>query len=95
MLQLRIVAAYADYFYKVQAVCSMARDAEFKLAYYGLQAELQAEVRKYMRLNKCEALTPAEMFRVAGDAEVGMVKRPVDLEQSGRQYDRERKVQAM
>ena len=84
MMQTGTVAAYADHFYKVQAVCSMARDAEFKLAYYGLRAELQAEVRKYMRLNKREALTPTEMFRVAGDAEVGMVKRPVDLEPSGK-----------
>ena len=49
--------------------------AEFKLAFYGLQLELQAEVRKHLRQNKLHQLELEKLFAIAQDAEVGLAGR--------------------
>ena len=46
------VAGYADHTFRLKALCEIGEAAEFKLAFYGLQPELQAEVRKYLRQNR-------------------------------------------
>ena len=46
------VAAYADYTFRLKALCEMGEAAEFKLVFFGLMPELQAEVRKYLRQNR-------------------------------------------
>ena len=68
------VAAYTDYVYRLQAMCSMQQGADFKLAFYGLRPELQGEVRKYMRQRELQTLTLERLFEVASDAEVGLGK---------------------
>ena len=53
----------------------MGESAEFKLAFFGLQPELQAEVRKYLRQNRLRQLELERLFAVAQDAEVGLIGR--------------------
>ena len=53
----------------------MGEAAEFKLAFFGLQPELQAEVRKYLRQNRVRQLELEKLFAVAQDAEVGLTGR--------------------
>ena len=50
----------------------MGSPANFKLAYFGLLPELQAEVRKYLRQHSKKILTLEQLFAVASDAEVGL-----------------------
>ena len=69
------VAAYADYVFRLKALCDMGESAEFKLAFFGLQPELQAEVRKYLRQNRLRQLELEKLFAVAQDAEVGLTGR--------------------
>ena len=45
------MAGYADHTFRFKALCEIGKAAEFKLAFYGLQPELQAEVRKYLCQN--------------------------------------------
>ena len=54
--QMGSVAAYADYVFRLKALCDMGQSAKFKLAFFGLQLELQAEVRKYLRQNRLRQL---------------------------------------
>ena len=65
------VANYADYVFRLKALCDMGQ-AEFKLTLYGLRPELQAEVRKHLRQNKLFTMTLEALFAVATDAEVGL-----------------------
>ena len=53
----------------------MGESAEFKLAFFGLQPELQAEVRKYLRQNRLRQLELERLFAVAQDVEVGLTGR--------------------
>ena len=53
----------------------MGESAEFKLAFFGLQPELQAEVRKYLRQNRLRQLELEKLFAVAQDAEVGLTEK--------------------
>ena len=69
------VASYADYVFRLKALCDMGPQAEFKLAFYGLQPELQAEIRKHLRLHRVSTLELEQLFAVALDAEVGLVGR--------------------
>ena len=69
------VASYADYVFRLKALCDMGESAEFKLAFFGLQPELQAEVRKYLRQNQLRQLELERLFAVAQDAEVGLTGR--------------------
>ena len=69
------VAGYADYVFRLKALCDMGEAAEFKLAFFGLQPELQAEVRKYLRQNRLRQLELEKLFAVAQDAEVGISGR--------------------
>ena len=73
--QLGSVASYADYVFRLKALCDMGQPAEFKLVFFGLQPELQAEVRKHLRQNKVSTLELEKLFAVALDAEVGLVRR--------------------
>ena len=66
------VAGNADYTFRLKALCEMGKAAEFKLAFYGLQPELQAEVRKYLRQNHVRQLLLEQLFAIAQDAEVGL-----------------------
>ena len=66
------VAGYADYVFRLKVLCDMGESAEFKLAFFGLQPELQAEVRKYLRQNRVKQLELEKLFAVAQDAEVGL-----------------------
>ena len=66
------VAAYADYVFRLKALCDMGESAEFKLAFFGLQLELQAKGRKYLRQNRVKQLELEKLFAVAQDAEVGL-----------------------
>ena len=50
--QIGSVASYADYVFCLKVLCDIGESAEFKLAFFGLQPELQAEVRKYLRQNQ-------------------------------------------
>ena len=69
------VAAYADHVFRLKALCDMGEVAEFKLAFYGLQPELQAEVRKHLCQNKLHQLELEKLFAIAQDAEVGLAGR--------------------
>ena len=69
------VAGYADYVFRLKALCDMGPQAEFKLAFFGLRPELQAEVRKHLRLYRVSVLELEQLFAVALDAEVGLVGR--------------------
>ena len=69
------VAAYADHVFRLKALCNMGEVAEFKLAFYGLQPELQAEVRKHLRQNNLHQLELEKLFAIAQDAEVGLAGR--------------------
>ena len=69
--QIGSVANYADYVFRLKALCDMGQ-AEFKLTMYGLRPELQAEVRKHLRQNKLSTMTLEALFAVATDAEVGL-----------------------
>ena len=73
--QIGSVASYADYVFRLKALCDMGQPAEFKLVFYGLQPELQAEVRRHLRQNKVSSLDLEKLFAVALDAEVGLVRR--------------------
>ena len=73
--QIGSVASYADYVFRLKALCDMGQPAEFKLVFYGLQPELQAEVRRHLRQNKVSTLDLEKLFAVALDAEVGLVRR--------------------
>ena len=42
------VAQYADYVFRLKALCEMGDVAEFKLVFFGLRPELQAEVRRQL-----------------------------------------------
>ena len=53
----------------------MGNVAEFKLAFFGLQPELQAEVRKHLRQNWVYQLELEKLFAIAQDAEVGLARR--------------------
>ena len=64
------VAAYADHVFRLKALCDMGDVAEFKLAFFGLQPELQAEVRKHLRQNRVHQLELEKLFAIAQDAEV-------------------------
>ena len=66
------VAAYADYVFRLETLCPMGMPASFKLAYFGLFPELQAEVRKHLRQYSKKVLLLEEFFAVAADAEVGL-----------------------
>ena len=66
------VAAYSDYVYRLQAMCSMRQNADFKLAFYGLRPELQGEIRKFMRQRELKTLSLEKMFEVASDAELAL-----------------------
>ena len=72
MQQTGSVAGYADYVFRLKALCDMGKAAEFKLVFFGLQPELQAEVRKYLRQNRLRQLELEKLFAVAQDAEVGI-----------------------
>ena len=69
------VASYADYVFWLKALYDMGEAAEFKLAFFGLQPELQAEVREYLRQNRVRQLELEKLFAVAQDAEVGLTGR--------------------
>ena len=69
------VAAYADHVFRLKALCDIGEVAEFKLTFYGLQPELQAEVRKHLRQNKLHQLDLEQLFAIAQDAEVGLAGR--------------------
>ena len=73
--QIGSVASYADYIFRLKALCDIGASAEFKLAFFGLQPELQAEVRKYLRQNRLKQLELEKLFAVAQDAEVGLTGR--------------------
>ena len=72
--QIGSVASYADYIFRLKALCDMGQPAESKLVFYGLQPELQAEVRRHLRQNKVSTLDLEKLFVVALDAEVGLVR---------------------
>ena len=69
------MASYADYVFRLKALCDTGPQAEFKLAFFGLRLELQAEVRKHLRLYWVSVLELEQLFAVALDAEVGLVGR--------------------
>ena len=69
------VAGYADYVFRLKALCDMGPQAEFKLAFFGLRPELQAEVQKHLRLHHVSILELEQLFAVVLDAEVGLVGR--------------------
>ena len=77
------VAGYADYVFRFKALCDMGPQAEFKLAFFGLRPELQAEVRKHLRLHRVSVLELEQLFAVALDAEVGLVGRGLRKEGPG------------
>ena len=64
------VAAYSDYVFRLQAMCSMQQGADFRLAFYGLRPELQGEVRRYMRRKQLQTLSLERLFEIATDAEL-------------------------
>ena len=66
------VAGYADYVFRLKALCDMGVAAEFKLAFFGFQPELQAEVRKYLRQNRLRQLELEKLFAIAQDVVVGL-----------------------
>ena len=68
--QTSTVASYFDYVFRLQAMCSMQKDADFRLAFYGLRPELQGEVRRYMRRNELQTLSLERLYEVAVDAEL-------------------------
>ena len=70
--QLGSVASYADYTYRLKALCELGEVAEFKLAFIGLWHELQAEVRKRSRQTGKKMQGLDELFAIATDAEVGL-----------------------
>ena len=72
LVQTGSVAAYADYVFRLETLCPMGSPANFKLAYFGLFPELQAEVRKYLRQHSKKILPLEQLFVVAADAEVGL-----------------------
>ena len=51
------VASYADYVFRLKALCEMGDPAEFKLAFSGLQLELQAEILKHLRIHRISTLS--------------------------------------
>lgn len=69
------VAGYADHVFRLKALCDLGEVAEFKLTFYGLQPELQAEIRKYLRQNSLRQLGLEQLFAIAQDAEVGLAGR--------------------
>ena len=69
------ITSYADYVFRLKALCDIGASAEFKLAFFGLQPELQAEVRKYLRQNRLKQLELEKLFAVAQDAKVGLTGR--------------------
>ena len=67
------LAAYADYVYRLQALCPMPQGADFKLVFFmGYRRSLQGEVHKYMRQRELTTLSLETRFQIAGDAEWGM-----------------------
>ena len=64
------VAAYFDYVFRLQAMCSIQQGADFRLAFYGLCLELQGEVRRYMRRKQLQLLLLERLFEIATDAEL-------------------------
>ena len=64
------VAAFADYVYKLQALCPMSQNAEFKLVFYALREELQGEVQRHLRQYGVDSLPLDTLFQVASDAEL-------------------------
>ena len=77
------VASYADYVFRLKVLCDIGPQAEFKLAFFGLQPELQAEVRKHLRLHRVSMLELEQLFTVALDAEVGLVGQGLRKEGQG------------
>ena len=77
------VASYADYVFRLKALCEMGDPAEFKLAFSGLQPELQAEIRKHLRIHRVSTLSLEQLFSIAADAEVGLVGKSGKRELSG------------
>ena len=55
-----------------KALCEIGEAAEFKLAFYELQPELQAEIHKYLRQNYVRQLLLEQLFAIVQDAEVGL-----------------------
>ena len=76
--QTSTVASYFDYVFRLQAMCSMQKDADFRLAFYGLCPELQGEVRRYMRRNELQTLSLERLYEVAADAELSTGKTKSD-----------------
>ena len=70
--QLGPVSSYSDYIHKLKALCDMGEAAEFRLAFYGLRPELQAEVRRQLRATGEKIMPLDKMFAVATDAEIGL-----------------------
>ena len=70
--QIGPVASYSDYIHKLKALCDMGEAAEFRLAFYGLRPELQAEVRRQLRVTGEKTMPLERMFAVATDAEIGL-----------------------
>ena len=89
--QLGTVAQYADYVFWLKALCEMGDIAEFKLVFYGLRPELQAEVRRQLRQRGVRRLELEELFVIASDVELGMSKRGTGGEEHEKQRDDRKK----
>ena len=73
--QMGSVASYADFVFRLKATCTLGEEAEFRLVFYGLREELQAEIRRQMRVAGETRMPLERLFRVAADAEVGLQGR--------------------
>ena len=91
--QIGSMASYADYVFRLKVLCNIGQLAEFKLVFYGLQPELQAEVRRYLRQNKVNTLDLEKLFAIALDAEAGLVRRGTKKE--GNERDNKGKTEKL
>ena len=73
--QVGSVASYADFVFRLKATCTLGEEAEFHLVFYGLREELQAEIRRQMRVAGETRMSLEKLFRVAADAEIGLQGR--------------------
>ena len=73
--QMGSVASYADFVFRLKATCMLGEEAEFRLVFYRLREELQAEIRRQMRVAGETRMPLERLFRVAADAEVGLQGR--------------------
>ena len=85
------VAQYADYVFRLKALCDMGDVAEFKLVFFGLRPELQAEVRRQLRQRGVRRLELEELFAVAGDAELGLGRKGLGEDTHDRRVDDRKK----